>query len=391
MNQKDLIRQATMLCLLTLAAVLGHYSAVGEPSQTIVRTLFVGSWVTLGMAALLCLRALAFGKPRVKNLPSISVKSVVIYVYGLGLLVYVSIYCLLDLSMARNFYLIALAGISVDDIIERSHDSPPRKALIAICAACSLGAFIVKGMLSPDRDEVIRALADGRVYVFFFGFALPALAPIVYLAIRSRRLYTPITVMEFMHIAMPFAVHASVSTLLSLSLISTDASFDLNSTETTHFDLNATLTPHFDLNATVAMPNATQIAESIQQTARLVTSADVATPLLALVMIPVIFFAIQTTLLYSIADFLAPAAIVAGFRHAAEAPSAEPWTVFVVLAGSAAFFCRVYVCIRDCDDRAGVLYSSEVDLDEDKDDPPGPEVLRRLQEVAVYELDDAEV
>lgn len=367
MNQVDLIRQAAMLILLGLASILAHHASSGDQRETVVRTLGVGCYATLGVAALLCLRSLAFGKAAVPHMPSLSFYTIVVYVYGLGLLVFVSVYCLLDLSASRNFYLATLSGIALADQLERSRDSLARQAFLALATVASALVFALKASLAPDAEEVFRAVVAGHSFVFFFGIALPMTAPMVFLAIRGRRFYAPITVMEFIHLSMPFAVHASLNTLLSLSLVSYSPVAD-------YISLNITLPP---------IPNSTDLVNG----ARLVTAADVATPLLALLMMPVLFFAVQTTLLYSTTDFVVPAAVVTAFRHFAENQNLEPSTVAIVFAATAAFTARIYTCFRDKTDNEGVIYSSELESSDGAAEDKSV-LLRGLQRAAVAEDDE---
>lgn len=359
-----------MLILLGLASILAHHASSGDPRETVVRTLGIGCYATLGIAALLCLRSLAFGKAAVPHMPPLSFYTIVVYVYGLGLLVFVSVYCLLDLSACRNFYLATLSGIALADLLEKTRDDLARRALLALSTVASALVFAFKASLAPDAEEVFRAFITGHSFVFFFGVALPMTAPFVFLAIRGRRFYAPITVMEFIHLSMPFAVHASVNTLLSLSLVSYSPVAD-------YISLNITLP---------AIPNSTDWVNS----ARLVTAADVATPILALLMMPVLFFAVQTTLLYSTTDFVVPAAVVTAFRHFTENQNLEPSTIVILLAASTAFCARIYTCFRDSKDNEGVLYSSELESSDDGGEDK-PELLRSLQRAAVADDETAPV
>lgn len=369
MNHKDLIRLVIIASVQVFTAFMAHYAAdPRDRSATLIPTLRLGSYTVLAIAALLFVRTAAFGQVTLKNQPSLSVKSIVVYVYGLGILVYVTTYCLLDLGVCRVYYLVALAGISVDDFAERWAEGRGRKLILGLSTLSAVATFVVQGLLSPDSGEVIDALMTGKLYVFAFGFVLPITVPIAYLFIRGRRFYNPVTVMQFMHLSMPFAVHASISTLLSLSLVSYTPDTD-----------------YYSLHFNFSKPDP-------DQAARLVSSSDVASPILALCMIPCVFLAIQTTLLYSIVDFLAPAAAVAATRHALEAATFQAQDLALVFAGLAALGLRLYNCFCDQDDYAGVLYSSEEDSSSREDakashDGSG-EVLRRLQQVAVVDLED---
>jgi hypothetical protein len=377
MNQKDLIRQAAMVVLFALAAFLSDMSSSGDPRRTVLHNLRVGSYAVLAIAGLLCLKSFFTGDHKAKGLPDLSVKSVLVYVYGLGLLVFVTVYCLLDLGQARYFYVAAWSGIAAEDVLERYAERWPRKTLFFLCNALSLAAFVGRALVAPDMYEAIEAFLAGNYYVFVFGLVLPMCSPLIYLAIRHKRFYNPITVMEFIHLSMPFAVHTSVSTLLSLSLMEPTADsqpifllFNLSANETGR-----------PTNATAALIPASLVTQE-----RLVTAADVATPLLVLIMVPILFFAVQTTLLYSIADFLCPAALVMSAKHFALNQNADASTVFIFMSASGAFCARVYMCFNDRDDYAGVLYSEE-GQNRAREYSEDPDLLRSLQEIAVLDAD----
>lgn len=365
-----------MVVLFALAAFLSELSSSGDPRRTVLHNLRVGSYAVLAIAALLCLRAFFAGGQTVKGLPDLSVKSVLVYVYGLGLLVFVTVYCLLDLGQARYFYIAAWTGIAAEDILERYAERWPRKALFFLCNALSLAAFVGKALAAQDMYEAIEAFLAGNYYVFVFGLALPMCSPVIYLAIRHRRFYNPMTVMELIHLSMPFAVHTSVSTLLSLSL--------MEPTEDPRSALQAT--SHANDTSQLVNDTVTLAAAVLTTQERLVTTADVATPLLVLTMVPILFFAVQTTLLYSIADFLCPAALVMSAKHFSLNQNSDASTVFIFLAASGAFCARVYMCFHDRDDYAGVLYSEE-GQNRAREYSEDPDLLRSLQEIAVLDVD----
>jgi hypothetical protein len=109
----------------------------------------------------------------------------------------------------------------------------------------------------------------------------------VYLAVRGKRFYTPLTVYDFIHFEMPFAVILSATALTGLTLVEQR--------------------PMPTLSISLRAANATDDSG-------LVTVADVATPLLCLNMLPTVFLAIQSTLLYSTVDSMSVSAVVASFK-----------------------------------------------------------------------------
>lgn len=350
MNDVELIRLFAILLVLTLTAVTSHYAASEDPAHTTIHNLRVGSWATIAIAMFLCVRALVLGAEQVTYFPTLSVSSIVQYVYGLGLLMYVTIYCLLDISSARNFYFISLIGISIDDIMERCRESKTRRILLVFTTLLSLIAFSAKIIISQDVNEIVDAMYTSNYFVLSFGFILPILVPSIYLLVRTRRTYNPSTVMEFIHVSMPFAVHASVSTLLSLSLISYDPASGI-------LTLNAS-TP------TLSWGNATSLTDQLVQDARLVTASDVATPLLVYFTLQALCLLIHATLLYSIADFMASSAIVMAWKHFIETNATDPACTIILVAGTTAFLARVYMCFQDTGDYHSAKYTADADSEE---------------------------
>ncbi len=137
------------------------------------------------------------------------------------------------------------------------------------------------------------------------------------------------------------------------------------------------------------------LTENQNVQSHLVTSADIATPILAVIMIFVVFMAIQTTLLYSIVDFMAPAALVTAIRHVTESQSTDSQAIFMLLAGLFSIFCRIYICFDDKDSQIGVLYSSDLDHESNERHPMSHlaeyESLKKLQQVVLSENEELNV
>lgn len=345
MNRRDLVRQGLILAVLCLDGLLAHYStSTVETVPRVYRAVSVGSYTVIAMAVAIWLRALLLGKEHVQNLPPLSVRSVIIYVYGLGLLVFVSVYCLLDLSGCGAFYYASMVGIGAHDIIERWREPLQRRLLLSLCTLFALLTFSISYGYKGDSQEMWGALQSSRWTEVAYGVVLPALTPFVYMGIRGRRFYTPLTVMEFIHLSLPCAVHFAVASLMVTSVADTRAS------DVKGADRNFTATG--------------SIGAQLAWQARLITQQDITTPFLCFMMAPTVFFAIQTSLLYSIVDFMAPAAAVAALRHAACGAEPSSASVALMACGWAALLLRIYTCFDDRSDESGSLYTSEVELDD---------------------------
>lgn len=359
MNQRDLIRIPLMLVVLGLNALFAHHAAPPGPAHAgfqTIRAMRLGSYAVLIMATVLAAQAFLCGREQAQHHPRISMLTVFTHVYGLGLAVFVSVYCLSGVSGdATGMYFIAGTVIGCDDVIERARDAAQRRAVFVASVLFS-GAALVAGSFSEEgAGEAGSAFLDGKWLVALFGALLPLLSPFSFLAVRGRRFYNPVTVYDFLHFGMPFAVFLAAQTLLFLGMLPQERG-------------PAPPPP----NASAAL-NATTIDRLVDY-ARLVSQEDVFVPLLSFSMIPTVFLAIQSTLLYSTADFLAAAAAVAAFRALARG-MAQPPLIVVFVSAAVGFSLRVYACFRDEGDACSVPYAKETE-----DALAEGEVLRKLQE-----------
>lgn len=369
MNNRDLIRLGMIIFILSVNSMLAHYS--GQPPKgvsRVFRAVNVGSYTILAMAALLWVRSALFGREEVKSLPQLSVKAAVYYVYGLGVLAFVSVYCLLNLSGSGTWFFATLTGLSVQDILERLGEPRGRLILIGLSSLFSVNVFAFRYGYMPDADDTWDAFNQGKVAEFVYSFVLPCAAPFIYLGIRGRRHYNPLTVMEFIYLAMPSAVHMSVMSLLITS------SF-----------------PNFSTLVNMSLPQVQNesLTDQLVEKTMLVSRADVAIPLLSLMMIPTLFFSIQTSLLYSSVDFLAPAAAVAVFEHIAYNIDSSVISFIILAEGFFAIFLRLYICFMDASQDSGVVYTTEIELEENYTSTE--EVARVLLKELDMDQDVAEV
>lgn len=346
MNDRDLIRLGIIIFILSINATLAHYS--GDPPKgvsRVFRAVNVGSYTILAMAILLWIRSSLFGREEVKSLPQLSVKAAVYYVYGLGILAFVSVYCLLDLSGSGMWFFATLTGLSVQDILERLREPRIRLILIGLSTLFAVNVFAFRYGFMPDADETWNAFDQGNAAEVVYGFVLPCIAPFVFFAIRGRRHYTPLTVMEFIYLAMPSAVHMAVMSLLITSSL-----------------------PNFStlVNMTRPQENNESLTDQLVERTMLVSRADVTVPLLSLMMIPTLFFSIQTSLLYSTVDFLAPAAAVSVFEHIFTKLDNSAMSLIILVEGFLAIFLRIYICFIDASQDSGVVYTTEIELDENQ-------------------------
>lgn len=357
MNQRDFIRITLMLTVLSLNAVFSHYAAQAyRDTYHTIRAMRLGSCAVLVMAAVLTMQGFLCKVQKDQHHPRLSMQTVFTHVYGLGLAVFVSVYCLSSVSGdATGMYFIGATAVACDDILERTKDATLRRAVMFCCVLLSGTALVGYSFLDPSMGESGYAFLSHTWLVAAFGAVLPLLSPFVILSMRGRRFYNPLTIYDFLHFAMPFAVFLSVQTLLFVDMIPEPQA------GTRRSDINGTL--HAAKNATAA-----------DAARRVMSDFDVFAPLLSLNMLPTVFLAIQSTLLYSTVDFLAAFAAVTAFKSLA-LHGGGPLPVVVFVSASVAFSLRIYACFRDESDGCSVAYSKESEDNPDEDD-----MLRKLQQ-----------
>jgi len=349
MNQRDLIRLCLMLVVLGFNSLFSFYAAPGfQASFQTVGALRLGSYAVLIMTAVLFLQAALCGRQHAPHHPRLSLLTLVTHVYGLGLALFVTVYSLTGASSdTTTMYFVALSVIACDDLLERAKDSNIRRALICFSVVFSATALVCAGFLDPKIGETAEAAMQGKWLVPAFGAAAPLVSPFIVLAVRGKRFYNPVTVYDFIYFAIPFACFLSCQALLFLGMLPPEQDWEPSA-------VNASLPPGADLNQTLLYYE------------RLVSASDVYVPLLAFNMVPTVFLAVQSTLLYSTADFLATAAVVWAFRSLA-LHEASPLAVVVFVSASVAYTVRIYACFREDGDASSVAYTKETEDGEDED------------------------
>lgn len=339
MNQRDLIRLSLMLIVLGLNAILTHYAFEHSTGSPILNSVTFASYAVLVMAIVLLVQGCLCGRhaQRPKH-PRLSVESVIVYVYGLGLLIFLTVYCVLGVSgdASAAFY-VQLTCMALDDMFIRTKDGTLRRSVLLFCALLAGVANVCISISFDGAGESIQAILDLKWASILYGLVLPCLVPWVYFAVRGKRFYNPVTVYDFIHFGMPFAVIVSLMCLVGL-----DSAW--------YQDFSR----HAPFNSTN------------ETSERLVTKADVAGPLLCLNMLPTVFLAVQSILLYSTVDFISVAAVISSFRALA-GQGASSLVVVGFVSACVSFAARIYACYRDESDKCSVVYARESEEDEEED------------------------
>lgn len=373
MNRRSLLELTAILltyALLTCSAPLVFEGASGSRILNAVR---VGSYMVIIMAACMIVGSLWRRRLQLEQQPKherMSLRTIITHAYLMGAFIFVTVYCLLGESRdATKSYLLSLAVVSFEDAFSRTTDSTLRRSLLFFVAI--LSAVSVATIQGPSEMEV--SFTERRWFAIVFGWLLPSLVPVFFVAIRKKRYYSPVTVYEFLHFGMPFAVMLATLALVSIDLIShsyarrrslhhfLNESFPLRQ----RLPSNASALPILVSAIANISANAT---DEVHLMTRLVAHSDVAIPTASVLMIFIVGNVIDRCLLYSTIDTVSCVALVWGFKTLHEnrgLPSAP--TVVSFVSASLAFVFRVYVCSLDKDDYAGVAYTKELADDEEEE------------------------
>lgn len=365
MNRNDVIRQAILIAVLSTNAWLSEYACGTTDGKSrgytdVVSTVRAGSIAVLWASIYLIIASLWCGRPHTKELPKLTMQTIWAHVYGLGLLVFVTIYCLLGVSSGCTAaYFMALAGISLDDVLARHRETYTRRASMLICAILGMSTGVLASYKAPDFDRLADAVDTGNWFVIVCGGVLPLASPFLFNFIRGQRRYAPMTVLEFIHFAMPFAAILSVVVLCTLSVIPQQLPPQQESQQPPFFATEA------EANWSRAHMTNRSTESAMVDRIMLVTASDIALPLLPFTMLPALFMTVQTVLLYSTADFLSAASLVIAVKYFYHSPSRDAHPFIPCITAGLAFAFRVYAACNDKDAAATSIYSAEMDEDGD--------------------------
>lgn len=329
---RELIRQIVLIVVIMSNAALSEVASGASNTgghTDVVSTVRAGSQAVLWMAGYLSAFALACSRPLIKELPRLTMHTIWGHVYGLGLLIFVTIYCLMGVSSwCTSMYMAALAGVSMDDIVARFKEAYTRRLALFACVILSAAAAVVVAWQSPDFKSLSEAADAENWFSVACSTVLPLAAPFLYNIVRGPQRYTTETIMEFIYFAMPFAAILSTVVLCTLSAVPP----------------SAPAPPIFFLANWTVPPNAsarTLLERDVEDRIMHVTAADVAMPLLPITMLASVFLSIQCALDFDAIEFLAPLAVVVSAKHLHQEGQSQ---AFILACFALAL--RLYACCQ---------------------------------------------
>ena len=144
---------------------------------------------------------------RVPEIP-LSMRNVLLYVYGTGTWLFVCTYCCMGTNLAPVFwYMIGMAGVAVDDAMVRRREPVRSRCLTAFTLLCTTLAGLLLLLLSPHSTFSFREAVDrGDWFVIAAGVVFPVTTPFVTYAIRSPARTSQHAVMQYMQYGTPYAL-----------------------------------------------------------------------------------------------------------------------------------------------------------------------------------------
>ena len=352
MNRKLIIRQAAVIAAMAANAALSEVAA-GVPGggyADVVSAVRAGSVATLFLAAFLLAVALFCGRPAmITELPPFTMQSIWAHVYGLGLIVFVTVYCMLGVSSCCTaMYMFALAGVSVDDIFVRHWETIAKRTAVFLCTVSCAMAVAFAAVGSPDMQPYFNAVDAGNWFAVACGAVLPLTSPFIYTVVRGPRNYTPGMVVEFIYFATPFAVILSLVVLCTLSVLPPSPA------PPPPQELEPLFVSQAEANWSHSHSANRSMESNVVERILLVTSADVAMPLLPLTMFPVLYLTVKSVFLHTTVDLLTAAAFVAAFKRLCHNQNgADDFGAGSLIFAAGAFAWRLYaISLCDSEDEA---------------------------------------
>ena len=238
MQRDELIQFTFLLGTLSLNAFLCHILSPSSYTDTVSSTK-TGAYVVILMALFSVLwRACCwwwrrppkpesemyydddereFPVPKYKGL-HLTVTTIWTHVYGLGLLVFVTVYCFLGTNLISMFcYTIGIFSLVADDILVRRREHMNRRILIACSAIASILCVMSLAMCDTHNTfSVVYSLDNGNWYTLLGSIVFPLVAPFVYHTLRNRDTVQYLNLTEHLHFAAPFAVILSAVLLVTM-------------------------------------------------------------------------------------------------------------------------------------------------------------------------------
>ena len=291
---------------------------------------------------------------RSSSSPILSTRNVVLFVHGVGVFMFVSIFCLLGLAITPIFwYTLGLAALAIDDSIlgNRSGSYPFLKWVTVELAAMSL--FVLVVLSKHSQLSLQEAIDRGDWMLISVGILLPIVFPVVPYFIRLRGGYTARQLVSYMQLGVPTLVLLASAVIMiipldsafphqegstrrllwpphhvspngsNVSYISTPAPFHVHQGNLSYSASNVRKTPLTVLNSSMFLPwvNSTVSATLVNSTVSAldgtwgISTVSVSVICLPFTLFPVVFFTFKAMLEYNTLDVMCVNSVVTAGKH----------------------------------------------------------------------------
>lgn len=147
----------------------------------------------------------------VKGLPRLTIQNVWILVYGLGLVFFVTGYCMLGIHpVCLACAGVAMGILSVDELVCPRHSLSP--IYLSLRMAALLCGLVGLTLVSADLvgPVIIDYVTSLDLYSIFFGLCLPFVAQFIMIAVRDTRHYSLGTVSQVCEFGFPFTAFLGI-------------------------------------------------------------------------------------------------------------------------------------------------------------------------------------
>ena len=277
---------------------------------------------------------------RSSSSPILSARNVVLFVHGVGVFMFVSIFCLLGLAITPIFwYTLGLAALAIDDSIlgNRSGSYPFLKWVTVKLAAMSL--FVLVVLSKHSQLSLQEAIDRGDWMLISVGILLPIVFPVVPYFIRLRGGYTARQLVNYMQLGVPTLVLLASAVIMiipldsafphqegrrllwaphvspngsNVSYISTPAPFHVHQGNLSYSASNVLETPVPVLNSSMFLPLVNSTVSALDGTWGIRTGLVMCLPF---TLFPVVFFTFKAMLEYNTLDVMCVNSVVTAGKH----------------------------------------------------------------------------
>lgn len=153
--------------------------------------------------------------------PELTMGSVWTYVYGWGLLLFVSVYCTAAIDVpASCWWMMGMVALSFDELISQRVGNG-WVVLLGACLGASIFTLWSGSLVDPDGNIVADGMFSARTEVIFLNFIMgvvfPVAVPFIFFTVRTTIRAATMDVRSLCEFAMPFMAFLALCCLAATS------------------------------------------------------------------------------------------------------------------------------------------------------------------------------